>query len=261
MYILELTKNGSFLDDKEEGWASDVASLLHQIEVSFFEANVALNLFERHRSSQAPFPTHEEFRLKQKRRRELELTVRKEWALDEYEDYINVMLEVDVRLKREEWQNGRYSNTLRIAEVFIYSKSFLYALDTIAKLLDVIHEVKKDHKKIKELKERISTNFPTLKKIRDSAHHVEDRVRGLGRKNKVVHKRLELQPIDNDFIKASGGALAINNLNGTKFGTVMADGHYGEIDVTIETLLIIQRIVQETLDAFEWIGNKVHLPS
>ncbi|QQN35675.1 hypothetical protein JHW33_03245 [Rahnella aceris] len=261
MYILELTKNGSFLDDKEEGWASDVAPLLRQIEVSFFEANVALNLFERHKSAQDPFLTLEQFRLKQKRRRELGSIVRQEWSLDEHEDYKNVIFEVDVRLKREEWQNGLYSNTLRIAEIYIYSKSFLYALDTIAKLLDVIHEVKKDHKKIKELKERISTNFPTLKKIRDSSHHVEDRVRGLGRKNKGVHKRLELQPIDNDFIKAPGGALAINNLNGTKFGTVMADGNYGEIDVTLETLLTFQSIVQETLDSFEWIGDKVHLPS
>ena len=93
--------------------------------------------------------------------------------------------------------------------------------------------------------------------IRDSAHHVEDRIRGLDRNN----KRLKLKPFDNGFIKGSGTALAINNLSGTKYGTVMNDGHYGEIDVTIETLLIIQSIVQETLDAFEWIGDKVHQPS
>ncbi len=52
----------------------------------------------------------------------------------------------------------------------------------------------------------------------------------------------------------------LDNLNGSKFGTTMADGHYGEIDVTHETLEIIRDIVQEVIYSFQWEGAKEFLP-
>lgn len=40
----------------------------------------------------------------------------------------------------------------------------------------------------------------------------------------------------------------------------MADGHYGEVDISKESMVKLQFIIQEAFNAFEWIGPKQHLP-
>ncbi|MCV5180175.1 hypothetical protein OFC21_32670, partial [Escherichia coli] len=83
---------------------------------------------------------------------------------------------------------------------------------------------------------------------------LEDRARGLGAGREP--KPLNLQPISNTFINAPQGALILNNLNGTKFGSTMSDGHYGEVDISPESLSKMQSIVQGVLDSFKWVGNQ-----
>ena len=88
---------------------------------------------------------------------------------------------------------------------------------------------------------------------------MEDRSRGLGAGRNP--KPPELKPIDNQIIKAEGGALVLKCLNGTKYGNAMADGHYGEVDVSPESMSALCEIFQDVLDAFSWKGSKSHLPS
>ena len=88
-------------------------------------------------------------------------------------------------------------------------------------------------------------------------HHLEDRARGLGTGGKL----LDLKPVNNAL--ASGNnvkLLAMNCLIGNKYGATMADGHYGEIDVSPESLQRLQKILQATLEAFRWSGSKQHEP-
>ncbi|MXF14398.1 hypothetical protein FQ010_27010, partial [Escherichia coli] len=82
--------------------------------------------------------------------------------------------------------------------------------------------------------DQIGKDFPDLRGVRNSTQHREDRARGLGVGREP--KPLNLQPISNTFINAPQGALILNNLNGTKFGSTMSDGHYGEVDISPESL-------------------------
>lgn len=86
---------------------------------------------------------------------------------------------------------------------------------------------------------------------------MEDRTRSLGKYGKPI----DLKPIDNQLIKADGGALVLNCLNGTRYGNTMADGHYGEVDVSPQSMELLSSIFQEVLDSFQWKGQKSHLPS
>ncbi|MGD6735326.1 hypothetical protein ACP5PY_02660 [Photobacterium leiognathi subsp. mandapamensis] len=53
----------------------------------------------------------------------------------------------------------------------------------------------------------------------------------------------------------------LNCLNGTKYGNTMADGHYGEVDVSPASMEALRSVFQRLLEAFPWKGPKVHLPS
>jgi len=88
---------------------------------------------------------------------------------------------------------------------------------------------------------------------------MEDRSRGLGAGRNP--KPLELKPIDNRFIKSEGGAIVLNGLNGTKYGNTMADGHYGEVDVSPQSMEALCVILQDILEAFKWTGSKKHFPN
>jgi hypothetical protein len=67
------------------------------------------------------------------------------------------------------------------------------------------------------------SSFPSLREVRNSVQHIEDRGRGLGR----GEKPLDLKPVANRMVNAPEGALILQGLNGTKYGATMADGHYG----------------------------------
>jgi len=41
----------------------------------------------------------------------------------------------------------------------------------------------------------------------------------------------------------------------------MADGHYGEVDVSIDSLSKLRNILEETMNAFEWTGSASVYPS
>ncbi len=73
--------------------------------------------------------------------------------------------------------------------------------------------------------------------------------------------KIDLKPIDNTLVKAPGGVLMLNCLNGSKYGSTMADGHYGEVDVSPESMERLQSVLIEVLNCFNWSGPKRHLPS
>lgn len=74
---------------------------------------------------------------------------------------------------------------------------------------------------------------------------MEDRVRGLGAEKEP--KPIKLKPVNNIHVVAPQGALMLNNLFGTKFGCTMADGYYGEVDISTESLAKLQNLIQKFL--------------
>jgi len=141
---------------------------------------------------------------------------------------------------------------------FIHAHTVLYALDAIDKMLGVLARTSGLPAGITAAQAALRTALPHLTAIRDSAHHLEDRSRGLDRRSAP----LPLQPISNQMINApAGGVLALANLNGAKLGYTIADGRYAEIEISAVSVASAQASIQQAIDAFSWRGHSRTEPS
>jgi hypothetical protein len=100
---------------------------------------------------------------------------------------------------------------------------------------------------------------PSLKHVRDSIEHAEDRMRGLGRDGDP----LTLSPIMNSMIHApGGGVIAGDLLNNRHFGCTVESGEYAEVEVADDTLKQAHAAVQDVFDALPWKpGHRQSEPS
>ncbi|MEI9825510.1 hypothetical protein V5027_00185 [Enterobacter bugandensis] len=255
MYVCELIKPGSFICHENREYSRKFENLIGYLESSFYEANVSLNSFtdECNKIFNSNGKTYDDALAEMQRRKELAVIIRGELGLGLYDD---VSFEVESRLKREKWDQGIVPTSHENCLSFIFAKSFLYTLDSIDKFIKIISEEHDSPEKIKEIHVRLNTSLPHLRGVRNSTQHLEDRARRIGAKG----KKLDPKGVSNGSYKAPPGALFLSNLNGCSFGTTMADGHYGEVDVSIETLLIVRDIVQDVIYSFQWEGHRELLP-
>lgn len=265
MFILELLQPGVFLKHGDDELSFKVMSLLKHMENAFFEAHLALHNFNYHHSSLGDLI---EERTKQrvsdkKRRTEIETSIRRELAGQPELDYRTFSFEVDVRLKREKWDSGMLPDEFKQSFSHMYAKSFVSALDTVEKILKRINSIPNPPEIIGELLETFKNDIQDLRGVRDSTQHIDARLLGLGRsKGKgKAEEPLEPKPIKSKHINSEVGVIALGVLSGTAYGMTKADGEYGEIDISQETLKKVQKIVQAALDSFEWFGPKIHLPT
>lgn len=263
MYIFDFIKPGHFIQHEDKAFIWRLDSLLRHLETSFYEANVALNLFYYEMNKPLPFEdyTAEKYHSEDQARREKEAKIRLEFSTkalahqsDEHDDYIR--FEVDRRVKIEKWSQGEQPLSHSERVIFLHAKSFLNSLDTFDRFMKVISEEPAAPAELQNLHAEIGREFPQLRAVRNSTQHLEDRALGLG----PGKKPMELKPVDNDHIVAPQGALMLGNLCGTKFGCTMADGGYGEIDVSPDTLSKFQSILQRVYETFEWVGARQYLP-
>ncbi|MBQ4658286.1 hypothetical protein HPB55_29905 [Klebsiella michiganensis] len=260
MNIFELVIPGTHLNFKDKMLALKFKNLLEQLESAFYDANVALNLFDSQRAKEFYHDdsTPERWHINSKKKQELKQKICKERGLSLYDYDVELDAEVEIILKKEKWESGEHPLSHLHRVIFLHAKSFIYALDAIEKFLKVISEEQDSPHKIKLLHAQIDSDFPNLRGVRNSAHHPEDRARGLGAGKPP--QPLKLQTVDSDFFSAPQEALMLGSLCETKFGCTMADGHYGEVDISKESMVKLQFIIQEAFNAFEWIGPKQHLP-
>lgn len=261
MYVFEIITPGTRLDHDDRDWAWQVEGQLRSLQSQFFEANAALNLFASAQSIRPSFANREMRERDSQRRSEIQRAVEQERGnCMSHENWEEVHFESEVRFKREKWANGGIPREFEHNLPFLYARAFLYALDAFDKFLGVLAKDPKVPPEVASLHARIAEDFPNLRGVRNTAQHLEDRARGLGAgKNPQL---LDLQPITNNFINApGGGVLVLNSLNGSKYGSTMSDGHYGEIDVSPESMQRLQAVLQELQMLFRWRGPKQHAPS
>jgi hypothetical protein len=73
---------------------------------------------------------------------------------------------------------------------------------------------------------------------------------------------MQLQPVQTEAISAPGGnVLILDCLNGNRFGCTMGDGHYGELEVSPQSLQSLCGLLHEVLQCFKWKGPAQHGPS
>lgn len=263
MFVFEIIIPGTCLDYEDKEWTWKIERQLDSLQSQFFEANLALNLFISAQSSRSHSFSKDTWEADRQRRLEISQILEEEYTRQgkSYGDNSDeIYLETEIRLKREKWQQGIVPREFEHKIVFIYARAFLYALDAFDKFLGVLSKEENVPEVIAELHKKISDVFPDLRGVRNTAQHLEDRSRGLGAGRNP--KPLDLKPIESNFINApNGGALVLNSLNGSKYGSTMADGHYGEVDVSAESIRHLKEILNDILGTFKWRGPKQHKPS
>lgn len=264
MLPFELTYPGHFLDHPGTPQVD-----VHKAQVLFYvldshlaDAALALRFFEHEMATtrliRAAGRESEDF-YRQRREMELEresqlipeLSPEERWAAHE-----RIRFEVEVSLKRERWATGEIPEAHLRRAIFLYAHAFLYALDGIGKTLTALGSAAWVPAAVTTARDDFYRNLPTLTDVRDTSHHLEDRARGLDRRGNA----LALKPVFNRAISAPGGALILNNLNGSRFGSTIGDGSFAEVDVSVQSLDFARSAIQTCIDAFTWRPSKHHVP-
>lgn len=271
MHIYEFNYPGMIiiLSDKDTAWA--IKGLIDDIESSFTEAAVALNLFESERlrpheelhNNDLQKSADPEFLMKnweEERNKRIELTTKYQAQFISegkdpysYEQSMNIHELIETALKHEKWKSGVFPRSYEHKIIFIYAKAFVSALDMVGKLL---HFLWKDYKNIlpqgvTDQKDKFFQLLPQLKGVRDSLQHHEHRGRGLDKNG----QSLDIQPGSKGGINIIGNkSLVLNHLNGNKFGTTINDGQFVEVEISDQTMKPVQQCIQGIIDSFSWEG-------
>jgi hypothetical protein len=260
MVIFELLKPGhqlELLDNREKNFKLE--RLVDHLINTFFESNIALNLYlqEKERKSNDLKNIEVDWEKDRAITEEIRKNIEKQYNQDEvFTKFNEIHSKTQKELKIEKWKNGEIPKDFNNKIIFIYAKTFLFSLDNFEKQFDkllaeegVPHNAKILYKKFKD-------SFPKLRDLRNSAHHFEDRIRGMAHS-----KKIDLKPIDNSAIYApNGGILVLNSLNNDNYGGVLADGTLGEVEVSVSSVSKLQEILQEFLYLLPWTGDCEHLP-
>lgn len=146
-----------------------------------------------------------------------------------------------------------------------YAKSFLYALDGYAKMLGVIVDDARSPAELKEVyNDFVTVQFPKLIKARNSAHHIEDRVRQKKSVGRGKLADIEVQPStasDGLFGGMVGVKIyQVTSLWGNMFSTTIDDGTLAEVEVSLSSLVAMRDSLQTVFNLFKWEGDPVVLP-
>lgn len=259
MIIYEIEKPGTWLNpgNKEDNCNLQII-LMHLID-SFYETNLSLNLFleERIRNKLSHDLERESWEKDNELRQKVKNEVEADYSVDDYyAKYDEINFQTEIKFKKEQWSSGKIPSTFSNSLIFIHARTFLYALDNFERLLGVLINENGAPTELKNTHKCLLAKFPDLRGVRNSAHHKEDRVRGLN-----FNKKIDLKPISNGLIHApSGNVLITNSLNGNKYGSTLGNGNFGEVEVSEYSLIILGEILQEVLNLFSWSGSKEHLP-
>ena len=259
IYIFEITYPGSRLVGLDRDWAWKAEQAIRELETPVVDAALALSMFEAEQNR--PFPSHdsEKWQRDAERRQHLEAEISQQLGVDRYDwdSYERIRTAADLISKREKWAAGQLPRSYEGRFVFIHARSYLLALDRFDRSLQAFAEMDDVPDTVKKAPERLESILANLRAVRNSVAHHEDRSRGLLRPG----KHLDLKPIDNQLINAPhGGVLVLEGLMNNRFGSVMADGHYGEVEISPTVLGQVRDLLQDVINSFDWDGPPRHEP-
>ena len=133
--------------------------------------------------------------------------------------------------------------------LFMYAKIFLYNLDSIYKNLNVIENIDGLPQGVYNTINEFRSHFSTLHEVRNSLQHMEDRVRLKGPRNSPINPKL-LQT--NDLSILSGTTFISSHLSDNKFIALLANGEYGEIEISTKTLTEASTMLQYLINELKW---------
>jgi hypothetical protein len=258
MEVFELRYPGTWLDGLADGDGHQVQSLLFLLEGHLAEAALGLTFFEQARSRPRD-------KLSGTRRSEAVRSVVTQMerqlagnltAEQRFEAMTGLNDAADLQVRRQEWAAGVIPDTYLDRLPFFYAHAVLFALDGIGKILAVLADMSGLPAGVAAASSAYEAALPDLVSVRNSAHHTEDRARGL----KNGARPITLQPVNNQMIDAPNGVLVLSSLNGNRLGYTAADGHHREIEMSTASVKAAQAAIQQVLDALSWRGPARTVP-
>ncbi|CAO3425831.1 hypothetical protein [Azospirillum argentinense] len=128
-------------------------------------------------------------------------------------------------------------NNLLFRMPFIMARSFVTSLHLSRRMIEYIasNAVYKEDASSAIL--RFDQAYPALKHVRDSIQHHDERTQGKGRK-----------------IKERPNIIAVDNLVGSNYMTMLTDGSQGGISVNLDIINHLIDMYQEVINSFNWHG-------
>jgi hypothetical protein len=139
---------------------------------------------------------------------------------------------------------------------FLHARTILYGLDGISRALRRLASIDDAPVGLTRIANDFAADFPGLKFVRDSAHHLEDRALGLDQRG----NRLDLKPIASGPIRSTASVLALDNLEDENLCFTGADGNYHKVALNSSSLRKAQSSVQDAIKQFDWSGPAQILP-
>lgn len=258
MNILEITRPGSWLEGHAPNEEREISKYLGLLESAFFEANASLYLFGKEIQRDFPDISVEDWDRNQ------EEIIEEERRLigDDYDDLSSGQLteltfQARANVKRKKWERGELPDSIISNYILIYAKSFLYSLDKFSLILSRMNSESWAPQSIPTICKDFFDGIPSLRDVRNSFHHQEDRAFGIGGNRKPM----AIQPINNGLFGGPHGALIGESLNGRLLGTTIGDGSFVEIEVSEDTLKLAQKAIHDVYNSFQWSGPKEHYPT
>ena len=263
MIIFEWTKPGIWIEELDPNDAWRISGQIGELEDAIEEANVVLNMFDQTRAAdRTSEKVKAAFELRAKISREVEeelfpdgIQPRGDLGEDFHSEYHKRRARVDAAVRHRLWNSGFLPQGILNKPPFIFAKAFIHALDLFGKFLGDIAKDRAAPSRINATRDKYFEALPDLQEVRNSIQHAEDRSKGMVRKN-----RIDLKKIDTSKIPFEGVALVNSALNGNRFGTTMADGHYGAVDISADTIEIMRSALLDVYAAFKWTGGEQLFP-
>ncbi len=249
MHIAEIIYPGTWLDFPDRDLAFELEGMLRNFEDRVAEAAIALTMLESSAGSRTDIRA--EWERDANIRQEVDNHLRAEVGDAYYHDVDRYRLESERRVLRKKAELGVVPQSYGHKVPFIHSHSFVYAVDSFGRFLDEICNYDVTPKGAIEARNEFDRALPMVRKIRNSAMHLEDRSRGYASTNdKRKGKRMDVQ-----------GFLGLSNLEGNLLCYTIDDGTYQKIAISQETLQVLVETINNVLHAFPWKGPPHVAPS
>lgn len=228
MLIFELTYPGTWLDYEDQDWPSKAEPILINLRYQFADANIALNLFLDANQKKPSSEAEKEWKRDETRRNKITRELQEALLKDhlDYKARIEVAFQADLKFKREKWNAGSLPREFEYQRVLMHARSFLYTLHGFDMTLKVLANTDGVPEAVQDASAKFGEAFACLRGVEKTAHPPK-----------------------------------LNYLKNTIYGNTMPDGHYGEVDVSSDSMTRVQSVFQEVIDSFRWKGPKLHYPS
>lgn len=256
MTVFEIIYPGTWLKLQNQHLAFTLQVRLSTVESRFSDAAMALYLFERaQKELLAGLSNHAD----QPREDTIQAADIWELASKYGTDGHAFQLELSKRTleaKRNRWRAGELPQAYIFRLPFLYARTFLFSLWDIRRLLGYAVKCHGVPAGAAAAVREFDVALPSLKALRHSSAHVDERATG-----KAHGHQIALKPIETHFINApAGGVLVIESLEANRFIGTTADGDLAEIEVSADTMKVVQRCFQLVLNSLSWVGSSRHYP-